>query len=136
MLDRNSVQPRSSPARRALILALIPPPPRTPPPRRRDRSHVPVPVRGRCPPTSPAHVEIRDFIRRSVEQLPEEADGVARESSVRLAVLAPPDPGLAGNERRELIGAPLGDDPPSGEDQDAIRQTLGLLQIVRREQDR
>ncbi|OJF83257.1 hypothetical protein NS14008_34290 [Nocardia seriolae] len=52
-----------------------------------------------------------------------------------LAVAGPLHLGLTGDAAGELIGGTVGDDAPAREDQDAVRQLLGLVQIVGGEQD-
>ena len=54
-------------------------------------------------------------------------------------VLTPMAPAHLGPPRHpagERLGAAVGDDPPAVEDQDAVGQLLGLVEIVRRQQDR
>ena len=53
-----------------------------------------------------------------------------------LSVARPAHLGVAGDLPRELVGAAGGDDRAVGEDQNAVGEPLGLVEVVRGEQDR
>ena len=46
------------------------------------------------------------------------------------------DDGLALHARFQLLGRPLDDDAPPADDRKPVRQRVGLLEVVRRKQDR
>ena len=52
-----------------------------------------------------------------------------------LTPMAPAHLGPSGHPAGERLGAAVGDDSPAVEDQDAVGQLLGLVEVVRRQQD-
>jgi hypothetical protein len=82
------------------------------------------------------------------EQLTDERGGIGAGVHEVLAVLAPAHLGAAGHPAGEYLGTAVGDDPAAVEDQDAVEdpaavedqdavgQILGLVEVVRGQQDR
>jgi hypothetical protein len=83
-----------------------------------------------------ADLDVGDGLAVLLEQVEDELGGLVGRLHVSLPVAGPAHLVLADDLPGELLRCPVGDDPPAVEDQDAVGELLGLVQVVGGEQDR
>ena len=86
--------------------------------------------------TGPTDLEVPDRLAVAGEQVSDERGGVLGGVHEPLAVDRPAHLRLARDPVREGVDGVVGHDPAAGEDQDPVGQLLGLVEVMRGEQDR
>jgi hypothetical protein len=84
----------------------------------------------------PPDLEVRDGLAVLLEQVVDVLRRFGRRVDEALVSHRPADLGLTGDLPGQRVGRAVGDDPAAVEDEDPVGQLLGLVQVVRGEQDR